>query len=46
MTTTFAPILVESLGKLTLVHVIGELDITNYVEFSSAIERAAETSPG
>ena len=46
MTTTFAPILVESLGKLTLVHVIGELDITNYAEFSSAVERAAETSPG
>lgn len=44
--STFAPVLVESLGRLTLVHVIGELDITNYVEFSEALERAASTNDG
>src|SRR5579872_478745 len=44
MTTTFAPIMVEPLGKLTLVHVLGELDITNYRELSEAIERAGEGS--
>lgn len=46
MATTFAPVLVESLGKLTLVHVIGELDIVNCLEFSEAVGRAARTNPG
>jgi len=44
MTTTFAPVLVEPLGKLTLVHVMGELDIMNYRELGEALERAAEGS--
>ena len=44
MTTTFAPVMVEQLGRLTLVHVLGELDISNYHELSEAIARAADRS--
>jgi anti-anti-sigma factor len=44
MTTTFAPVVVEPLGRLTLVHVLGELDISNYHGFSDALERAADGS--
>ena len=44
MTTTFAPVTVEPLGRLTLVHVLGELDITNYHELSEALERTGEGS--
>lgn len=44
MMTSIAPILVESLGKLTLIHVMGEIDITNYVEFGEAIDAAASRS--
>ena len=46
MTTAYAPFLVERLGKFMLLHVIGELDIGNYTEFSDAIDRAAEAAPG
>lgn len=46
MATAFAPVLVESLGKLTLVHVLGELDISNYMEFSNALDAAAMQSSG
>jgi anti-anti-sigma factor len=44
MTTAFASIMVEPLGRLTLVHVLGELDISNYRGLSEAIERAGEGS--
>jgi anti-anti-sigma factor len=44
MTTTFAPVLVESLGRLKLVHAFGELDISNSMELSDAIDRAAASS--
>lgn len=44
MTTAFAPVIVEPFGRLTLVHILGELDISNYHEFSDALERAAEGS--
>lgn len=43
---TCAPVLVETLGKLTLLHVMGELDIANYMELSEAIDDAAERSTG
>jgi anti-sigma B factor antagonist len=43
---TCAPVFVETLGKLTLLHVMGELDISNYMELSEAIDEAAERSPG
>ena len=46
MVTSFSPVVVESLGKLTLVHVIGELDITNYMELGDAIAMATERSSG
>jgi anti-anti-sigma factor len=46
MATAFAPVLVESLGKLTFVHVLGELDISNCMEFSAALDAAAMRSPG
>lgn len=46
MATAHAPFLVERLGKFTLVHVIGELDIGNYTELSDAIDRAAGAAPG
>ena len=41
-TTAYAPFLVEKLGRLNLVHVLGELDIGNYAEVSDAIERIAD----
>lgn len=44
MVTSLAPVLVESLGRLTLIHVIGELDISNYMEFGEAIDAAASRS--
>jgi len=44
MTTTFAPVMAEPLGRLTLVHVLGELDISNYRDLSEAIERAGAGS--
>ena len=43
---TCAPVLVETLGKLTLLHVMGELDISNYMELSEAIADAAGRSSG
>jgi len=43
---TFAPVLVETLGKLTLLHVMGELNVTNYRELSDAIDDAAARSSG
>lgn len=46
MATAFAPVLVESLGKLTLVHVLGELDISNHLEFSEALDSAANRATG
>jgi len=38
---TSAPFLVESLGRLKLLHVFGELDMTNYIEFADAMDHAA-----
>lgn len=46
MSTAYAPFLVERLGRFTLLHIIGELDIGNYLEFSDALERAGRTSSG
>lgn len=43
---TCAPVLVETLGKLTLLHVMGELDIANYLELSEAIDEAAARCSG
>ena len=43
---TCAPVLVETLGKLTLLHVMGELDISNYMELSEAIDDAAWRASG
>lgn len=45
MVTSFAPVLVERLGKLTLMHVMGELDITNYLELGEAVDAAAGRGP-
>jgi anti-anti-sigma factor len=46
MVSSFSPLVVEALGKLTLVHVIGEIDITNYTELLDAIDAGAERSFG
>ncbi len=44
MATMFAPFMVEPLGRLTLVHVLGELNITNSSELSQVLDRASEGS--
>ena len=41
-----APFVVESLGKLNLVHVIGELDIGNYAQFAEALTALAREKAG
>jgi anti-anti-sigma factor len=46
MVTTFVPVLVETLGKLTLVHVLGELDVSNCGELTNALEKSASRSDG
>ncbi|MGH7684807.1 MAG: STAS domain-containing protein, partial [Vulcanimicrobiaceae bacterium] len=43
---TCAPVFVETLGKLTILHVMGELDISNYMELSEALDDAAGRSSG
>lgn len=44
MMTSSAPVVVETLGKITLIHVIGELDIGNYMDFSDALDEAVACS--
>ena len=43
---TCAPIVVERLGKINLIHVLGELDISNCSELTAAIDAAGTSNEG